>query len=57
MSLHIDNITDLMNNIKRILTKDGIFITESHYFLTLMKTLQYDTIYQKASKILYTDKS
>ena len=36
-----------MNNIKRILTKDGIFITESHYFLTLMKTLQYDTIYHE----------
>ena len=44
---HIDNIKDLMNNIKRILTKDGIFITESHYFLTLMKTLQYDTIYHE----------
>ena len=44
---HIDNIKDLMNNIKRILKKDGIFITESHYFLTLMKTLQYDTIYHE----------
>jgi len=44
---HIDNIKGLMNNIKRILKKDGIFITESHYFLTLMKTLQYDTIYHE----------
>ena len=26
---------------------DGVFISESHYFLTLIKTLQYDTIYHE----------
>ena len=44
---HIDNINELMKNISKILNKDGIFITESHYFLTLIKTLQYDTIYHE----------
>ncbi|MBH90513.1 MAG: methyltransferase [Candidatus Marinimicrobia bacterium] len=44
---HIDNISELMKNISKILKKDGIFITESHYFLTLIKTLQYDTIYHE----------
>ena len=27
--------------------KDGVFVTESHYFLNLIETLQYDTIYHE----------
>ena len=30
-----------------ILDEKGIFITESHYFLDLQKTFQYDTIYHE----------
>ena len=26
---------------------DGVFISESHYFLSLIQTLQYDTIYHE----------
>ena len=44
---HIDNIVKLMKNISKILNKDGVFISESHYFLNLIKTLQYDTIYHE----------
>ena len=44
---HIDNIDKLLRNILKILKKDGIFITESHYFLSLVETLQYDTIYHE----------
>ena len=44
---HIDNVSDLLKNIKRILDKNGVFITESHYFLNLIETLQYDTIYHE----------
>ena len=44
---HIDNIDDLMKNIIKLLKPDGIFISESHYFLSLVRTLQYDTIYHE----------
>jgi len=44
---HIDNIDDLIKNILRVLRNDGIFISESHYFLSLIRTLQYDTIYHE----------
>jgi hypothetical protein len=30
-----------------LLDTDGIFISESHYFLSLLETLQYDTIYHE----------
>ncbi len=44
---HIENVHVLMKNILRILKKDGVFITESHYLVSLMKELQYDTIYHE----------
>jgi hypothetical protein len=44
---HIENVKDLMQNILRVLKKDGVFITESHYVVPLIKELQYDTIYHE----------
>ncbi len=44
---HIDDINSLMKNVLKLLDQKGVFITESHYFLDLMKTLQYDTIYHE----------
>ena len=44
---HIENVKELMANISRILKKDGVFITESHYLVSLIKDLQYDTIYHE----------
>lgn len=44
---HIDNLNDVIKNILKLLKKDGIFVSESHYFLSLIKTLQYDTIYHE----------
>jgi len=44
---HIDNINSILKLIKKNLKNDGIFISESHYLLTLIKTLQYDTIYHE----------
>jgi len=44
---HIENIRDLMKNILRVLKTDGVFITESHYLVSLIKELQYDTIYHE----------
>ena len=44
---HIENVSELMKNILKILQKDGVFISESHYLVSLIKTNQYDTIYHE----------
>ena len=44
---HIDNLDELLKNILKLIGTDGIFVSESHYFLSLVKTLQYDTIYHE----------
>jgi len=44
---HIDNINEIVKNILNTLEKDGIFISESHYLLPLIETVQYDTIYHE----------
>ena len=44
---HIENPSDVVKNIVSMLDKDGIFISESHYWVALLETLQYDTIYHE----------
>ncbi len=45
---HIDDLSELFKNIKKILDKkDGIFIIEVPHFLNLLKDLEYDTIYHE----------
>ena len=44
---HIENVDQLMKNILKILDENGIFISESHYLVSLIKTNQYDTIYHE----------
>ncbi len=44
---HIENVSKLMKNILKILQRDGVFISESHYLVSLIKTNQYDTIYHE----------
>ena len=44
---HIDNINNIVKNILKTLDAEGIFISESHYLLPLIKTVQYDTIYHE----------
>lgn len=44
---HIEDINNVIKNIKKILANDGVFISESHYLLSLIKTVQYDTIYHE----------
>ena len=44
---HIDNINSVVKSILKTLKKDGIFISESHYLLPLIQTVQYDTIYHE----------
>jgi C-methyltransferase C-terminal domain/Methyltransferase domain/Putative zinc binding domain len=44
---HIEDIHEIVECILELLTDDGIFISESHYLLSLIETLQYDTIYHE----------
>ena len=44
---HIDNINNIVKSIIKTLKNDGVFISESHYLLPLIKTVQYDTIYHE----------
>ena len=44
---HIDNINQIVKNILKTLKSDGVFISESHYLLPLIQTVQYDTIYHE----------
>ena len=44
---HIENIHDIVENIVALLVDDGVFISESHYLMSLLETLQYDTIYHE----------
>ena len=44
---HIDNINSIVKSIIKTLKNNGIFISESHYLLPLIKTVQYDTIYHE----------
>ena len=44
---HIENVHQIVESILTMLDDDGIFISESHYLLSLIETLQYDTIYHE----------
>jgi hypothetical protein len=44
---HIENPSAVVKSIVSLLDKDGIFISESHYWVALLETLQYDTIYHE----------
>ena len=47
---HIANLGDLLKGVKQLLNEDGIFVTESHYLLDIIKTTQYDSIYHEHLK-------
>ncbi len=47
---HVPNMFSLMKGVDRLLDEKGVFITESHYLLDLIKTLQYDSIYHEHLK-------
>lgn len=44
---HMDNINNVIVQIKRLMKKKSIFVSESHYLLPLIKNLQYDTVYHE----------
>ena len=44
---HIEDIHSIVECVLELLEPDGIFVSESHYLLSLVETLQYDTIYHE----------
>ena len=44
---HMQGVNEILDLIIELLTDDGVFISESHYLLSLIETLQYDTIYHE----------
>lgn len=44
---HIEHTHEIVEAILRLLDEKGVFISESHYLLSLIETLQYDTIYHE----------
>jgi len=44
---HIEDVHGSVECILELLTEGGIFVSESHYLLSLVETLQYDTIYHE----------
>ncbi len=44
---HIEDVHEIVESILAMLDGDGLFISESHYLLALIETLQYDTIYHE----------
>ena len=44
---HVEDIHEVIGSILEMLDDGGIFISESHYLLSLLDTLQYDTVYHE----------
>ena len=44
---HIHDLDDLMASIDKMLSPTGVFVIEAPHFLTLVKYLEYDTIYHE----------
>ena len=44
---HIENVHEIVDAIISLMAEDGVFVSESHYLLSLIETLQYDTIYHE----------
>lgn len=44
---HIEDVHAIVDGILEMLAPDGAFISESHYLVPLLDTLQYDTIYHE----------
>ena len=44
---HIGDVHSVVEGILELLADDGVFVSESHYLLDLVETLQYDTIYHE----------
>ena len=44
---HINDTNLLVKNIKQLLAKDGVFVSESQYLMDIVKNLEFDTVYHE----------
>jgi SAM-dependent methyltransferase len=44
---HIEDVGEVMRCLLELLDEGGVFVSESHYWVSLLETLQYDTIYHE----------
>jgi len=44
---HVSNLGSIMRGVTKLLTAGGVFVTESHYLVDLLDTVQYDSIYHE----------
>jgi len=44
---HINNVPELMGNIKNLLADNGVFVSESQYLMDIFAKLEFDTIYHE----------
>jgi hypothetical protein len=47
---HVNNLSELITCVSDLLVNDGLFLTESHYLLNILDTVQYDSIYHEHLK-------
>ena len=46
-NFNIENIHNVVDGVLMLLDDDGVFVSESHYLIALLDTVQYDTIYHE----------
>ena len=50
MFAHVQKLGELIRGVGALLKEEGVFVTESHYLLDLIQTVQYDSIYHEHLK-------
>ncbi len=50
MFAHVSMLGGLIRGVEKLLVDDGVFVTESHYLMDLIDTVQYDSIYHEHLK-------
>lgn len=50
MFAHVSKLGGLIRGVETLLEENGLFVTESHYLLDLLETVQYDSIYHEHLK-------
>ena len=48
---HVEDLSSFVKGVKEILADDGVFVTESHYLLSMLTNMQWDSIYHEHLRI------